>query len=106
MFSGAAFLENIYFVINMPSRGIYLGAASLIAVLISIALAFIYTIVIFVYLLKERQDGSFMYPLTILGIIQAIMISAIRIYCFIELIIYFQGFLRDTNLTDILDLIS
>ena len=65
--------------------------------IISSALAFIYVIVILVYLFKGRQDGSFMYPLTIFGIIQAIMISVVRIYSFISLINSSQESTYDGN---------
>jgi hypothetical protein len=48
------------------------------------ALSFIYIIVILVYSFKRKQDGSFMHPLTIFGIIQAIMITVMRLYLFIS----------------------
>jgi hypothetical protein len=69
---------------------IYEGPVTFLAALISSALAFIYVIVILVYLFKGRQDGSFMYPVTIFGIIQAIMITVLRLYFFISLISYYQ----------------
>ena len=40
---------------------------------------------ILVYLFKRKQDGSFMYPLTIIGIIHTIMITVMRLYLFITL---------------------
>ena len=86
LLSGAAFYENIIFVLFMIEINRDLVFANGIPALISSALAFIYVIVILVYLFKGRQDGSFMYPLTIFGIIQAIMISVVRIYSFISFI--------------------
>jgi multidrug efflux pump subunit AcrB len=62
-----------------------LSRATFIATLISSGLAFIYIIVILAYLFKGRQDGTFMYPLKIFGIIQAIMITVLRLYLFISL---------------------
>ena len=90
LLSGAAFYENIIFVLFMIRIRTLFGLVTFIAALISSALAFIYVIVIFVYLFKGRQDGSFMYPLTIFGIIQAIMITVLRLYLFISLISSFQ----------------
>ena len=81
--SGAAFYENIFFVIFTFRILINEGPVTFLAALISSALAFIYVIVILVYLFKGRQDGSFMYPVTIFGIIQVIMITVLRLYFFI-----------------------
>ena len=81
--SGAALYENIFFVIFTFRFLIYEGPVTFLVALISSALAFIYLIVILVYLLKGRQDGSFMYPVKIFGIIQAIMITVLRLYFFI-----------------------
>jgi hypothetical protein len=86
LLSGGSFYENIMFVLFMIEIRTYLGLAIFIPALISSALAFIYVIVILVYLFKGRQDGSFMYPLTIFGTIQAIMITVLRIYVLILLI--------------------
>jgi hypothetical protein len=88
--SGAAFYENIFFVIFTFRILINKGPVTFLVALISSALAFIYVIVILVYLFKGRQDGSFMYPVTIFGIIQAIMITVLRLFLFISLIIYYQ----------------
>ncbi len=64
--SGAAIYENIFFVLLMLE---FLGSIFSYAGMISSALAFIYVIVILVYLFKGRQDGSFMNPVTVFGII-------------------------------------
>lgn len=86
LLSGAAFYENIIFVLFMIEINRDLVFANGIPALISSALACIYSIVILVYLFSWRQDGSFMYPLTIFGIIQAILITIFRIDLFISLI--------------------
>ena len=89
--SGVALYENIIFVLILITDYArldvyyYLNSATYIAAFISSALAFMYILVILDYLFKGRQDGSFMYPLTILGIIQAIMITVLRLYLFISI---------------------
>jgi hypothetical protein len=97
MLSGGAFYENIIFVLFMIEIRTFLGLAIFIPALICSALAFIYVIVILVYLFKGRQDGSFMYPLTIFGTIQAIMITVLRIYVLILSIRFSQS---STNTRD------
>jgi hypothetical protein len=86
LLSGAAFYENIIFVLFMIEINRDLVFANGIPALISSAFAYIYLILILVYLFLGRQDGSFMYPLTIFGIIQAILITIFRIDSFISLI--------------------
>ena len=90
LLSGAALYENIIFVLFMIWIKFELVFANYVLALISSALAFIYLIVILVYLFKGRQDGSFMYPLTIFGIIQAILITIFRITSFKSLINSFE----------------
>ena len=95
--SGVAFYENIIFVLILITDEVrseiyfFLNGTTYIAAFISSALAFIYIRVILAYLFKRKQDGSFMYPLTIFGIIQAIMITVMRLYLFISLKEFFFG---------------
>ena len=62
-----------------------MNSATYISAIISSLLASIYIIEILAYLYKRKQDGSFIYPLTIFGVIQAIIITVLRLYLFISL---------------------
>ena len=80
---GAAIYENYLFflIISRAITGVFV-----ILALISTLFALIYSIVILIYLFKGRQDGSTAKTLTIIGIIQAVVITGFRIYMFIILL--------------------
>ena len=83
--TGASVYENVLFILLVVDWAILSPAGNAIAIVSSV-LAFIYAIMVLMYLFKKRQDGLFMQPLMIFGLGQGVMITVMRILFFVGLI--------------------